>query len=83
MKVILPLRTTHALSHSVMPLRSLDLSWGSLLAAMHRVHVTGDVHRKKESSFALRTFEVLPHPRLAPPPGATSKGGGLNLIESL
>jgi hypothetical protein len=62
------------------PLRSLDLSGGVLLAAMHRVHVTGDVHRKKESPLALRTLEIL---TLASRSGAPSRGGGLHLIDSL
>src|SRR5687767_2398699 len=36
-----------------MPLRSLELSWASLLAAMYRVHVMGDVHRKTSHRPAL------------------------------
>jgi hypothetical protein len=35
-----------------------------LLATVHGIHVTGDVHLKKEAPFALRTLEILAHPGL-------------------
>ena len=53
----------------MIPLHSLDLLRVLLLAAVHRVHVTGDVHLKKEAPLALRTLEVL---AFAPSPGSTS-----------
>jgi len=53
-------------------LRSLDPLRGSLLA-MHRVHVSGNVHLKEEPPPALRTLEILP---LASPPCATRRTYG-------
>jgi len=51
----------------------------SRLAAVHGVHVTGDVHLKKEAAFAFWTLEILAHARL---PVSTSGRSDLGLVQS-
>ena len=58
---------------------SLDLLCVSPLAAVHGVHVTGDVHLKKEAPFAFWTLEILAHPRLAL---STTGRRDLSLVQS-
>jgi hypothetical protein len=58
---------------------SLDLLCVSLLAAVHGVHVTGDVHLKKEAAFAFWTLEILAHARF---PVSTSGRSDPGLVQS-